>query len=97
MKDFILKNEILLSKIATIAIFMALIRCIGECFRLQSLASHTLSFEDIKPFLIGALVAAIASFINTILIFYAKPKSILVVFVLTILGLLFIKSHYALK
>jgi hypothetical protein len=96
MKDFILKHEVMLSKIAVIAIFMALIRCIGECFRLQYLASHSLLFDDLKPFLIGALVAAIACFINTFLVFYSKYKSILVVSVLTIITLLIVKSMFIL-
>jgi hypothetical protein len=83
-----------LAKAATIIIFLALIRCISEPFRLPYYASSALTFVEIKAFLIGALVVAIALLAMTILFFYAKYKMVIAVCVLTIIALLIIKQVY---
>ena len=90
----ILKDLQKLSKIAIIIVFLALIRCISEPFRLQHYAVYTLNFEEVKPFLLGALVTAIALLIMTILFYYGKNKLIIAISILTIVLLLIIKQLY---
>ena len=89
-----LKDARWLSKIATITIFLALIRCISEPFRLQHYAAYTLTLEEIKPFLSGAMVAAIALLVMTILFYYSKYKYIVAICILTVIVLLLIKKVY---
>ncbi|CAN5428625.1 hypothetical protein BH11BAC1_BH11BAC1_12920 [soil metagenome] len=82
------------SKAAIIIIFLALIRCISEPFRLQYYSSTALTLEEIKPFLIGALVTSIALLCMTILSFYRKEKIIISIGVLSIVILLIVKGIY---
>jgi hypothetical protein len=89
-----LKDTRRISKISTGIIFLALIRCISEPFRLQYYSTTTLTFGDIKPFLIGSLVAALGLFAMTILFYFGRHKIIIVTCVLTIVILLIIKWIY---
>ena len=82
------------SKIAPIIIFMALIRCICEPFRLQYYSASNLTFSDIKPFLLGALVAALGLLTMTVLSYFGKHKIIIATCVLTIIILLILKKIY---
>jgi prolipoprotein diacylglyceryltransferase len=82
------------SIIATFIIFLALIRCISEPFRLQYYTAGSLTFADIKPFLLGALVTSLALLIMTILALFRKYKIINVACVLTVAALFIIKGIY---
>src|SRR4051812_46714222 len=90
----IAKDTRKLAQVATIIIFLALIRCISEPFRLQYFSSSALSFADIKPFLLGALVTAIALLVMTVLFYLDKYKMINAVCILIIAVLLIIKQLY---
>ena len=92
-KTFI-KDTSKVSKIATIIIFMALIRCICEPFRLQYYSTSNLTYSDIKPFLLGALVAALGLLTMTVLSYFGKHKIIIATCVLTIIILLILKIIY---
>lgn len=94
MKHFLQRKEVMISRVAMMIIFLALIRTIAECFRLQYNSTSTLTFIQLKPFLMGALTAAIACLMMTILSFYSKHKIIIAVAILTIIALLIIKSIY---
>ena len=83
-----------ISKIATVIIFLALIRCICEPFRLQYYSTTALTFGEIKPFLIGSLVAALGLFIMTILFYFGRHRIIIGTCVLTIVILLIVKKIY---
>jgi hypothetical protein len=87
-------NTSKLSKIATVIIFLALIRCISEPFRLQRYSTATLTFVDIKPFLIGSLVAALGLFVMIILSYFSRHRIIIATCILTIVVLLIIKKIY---
>jgi hypothetical protein len=91
---FSLKDISKISKIATIIIFLALIRCISEPFRLQYYSTTSLAFGDIKPFLIGSLVAALGLFAITILFYFGRHRIIIVTCILTIVILLIVKKIY---
>lgn len=83
-----------ISKIATVIIFLALIRCISEPFRLQYYSATSLTFADIKPFLIGSLVAAMGLFAMTILFYFGRHRIVIVTCILTIIILLIVKKIY---
>src|SRR4030095_11509731 len=80
-----------ISKIATIIIFLALIRSISEPIRLQYYSRAILTYEQIKPFLIGSLVAAAGLLAMTILFYFGRHKIIIVTCILTIILMLIVK------
>ena len=90
----IAKDTRKISIVAIIIIFLALIRCVSEPFRLQYYSTKALTFVDIKPFLTGALVTSLALLIMTILSFFGKYKIINATCILTIVVLLIIKCIY---
>src|SRR5882762_8218186 len=83
-----------ISIIAIVIIFLALIRCVSEPFRLQHYSAKALTFVDIKPFLIGSLVTSLALLIMTMLSFFYKYKIINATCILTLVVLLIIKGIY---
>ena len=83
-----------ISKIATMTIFLALIRSISEPFRLQYYSTTLLTYDEIKPFLIGSLTAAIALPAMTILFYFGKHKIVIATCILTITILLLVKKFY---
>jgi hypothetical protein len=87
------KDKSKISKIATVVIFLASIRCICEPFRLQYYHASSLTFGDIKPFLIGSLVAALALLAMTILFYFGRHRIVIVTCILTI-AILLIKKIY---
>ncbi len=62
--------------IAFVILFLALIRFISECFRFDYLAKDPVTFEILRPYLIGALVCSISCLAIAI---FCWPKSLLVV------------------
>lgn len=82
------------SKVATLIIFLAIIRCIVEPFRLQNYAVSMLTFADIKPFLLGALVAASGLLVMIVLSYYKNYRGMIATCILTIVGLLIVKMVY---
>ena len=80
----------------TVIIFLALIRTISEPFRLQYYSEKPLTYEEIKPFLIGALVSAIALLVMTILFYYRRYKFIIATCILAIVLLVIVKIIYLL-
>lgn len=87
-------KPVVVSRAATIVIFLALIRCISEVFRLNYYAADPPTFFVFRPFLIGALTAAIALLAMTILSFYGRYKAITVIAVCTVIVLLIEKYVY---
>jgi hypothetical protein len=83
-----------ISKLATVIIFLALIRSISEPFRLQYYSKTILTFDEIKPFLIGSLVAATALLAMTILFYFGRHKIIIATCILTIILMLIVKKIY---
>ncbi|MFZ1676487.1 MAG: hypothetical protein WBP41_03660 [Saprospiraceae bacterium] len=94
MKEFYLRNEKRISRLATIIILIALVRTISEPFRLQYYSSSTLGFGDVKPFLLGGLVISIGLLAMTVFSFYNKYKIITILAILVIIAMLVIKYKY---
>jgi hypothetical protein len=83
-----------ISKIATIIIFVALIRSLSEPIRLQYYSRTILTYNEIKPFLTGSLVAATGLLAMTILFYFGRHKIIIATSILTIILLLIVKKVY---
>lgn len=83
-----------ISKIATMILFLALIRSLSEPFRLQYYSKTILTYDEIKPFLIGSLVAATGLLTMTILSYFGKHKIIIGTCILIIILLLIVKKIY---
>lgn len=83
-----------IARVAFIIIFLALIRTISECFRLQYYSSTQLTFDQFKLFLIGALITSIALLGMTISLFYKKYIIIISISILSIIILLVLKSEF---
>jgi len=83
-----------ISKIATVIIFLALIRSISEPFRLQYYSKTILTYDEIKPFLIGSLIAASGLLVMTILSYFGRYKIIIASCILIIVLLLIVKKIY---
>jgi hypothetical protein len=88
------KDTSKISKIATIVIFLALIRSVSEPIRLQYYSMTILTYTDIQPFLIGTLIAAIGLLVVTILSYLGRYKTIIATCILTIILLLIVKKVY---
>ena len=94
MKSFYRKNEFKIALFASAIIFLALVRTLAEPFRLHYL-KEGVSYELLKPLLIGALVAATGLFGVTILSVYNKYTGINILALLTVFFLLLVKSIFA--
>ncbi|HLP10602.1 MAG TPA: hypothetical protein VK177_01655 [Flavobacteriales bacterium] len=80
--------------IAQVIVILAMVRCIGECFRLNYTNEISPGFSELKPFLIGAMACGISVMVMLTLSFFNQRKSILAAAVLTIAVLVYIKSAY---
>ncbi len=60
-----------LAQIGIVVQFAALIRCLGEYFRLKYFVVDKFSMVHVEPFIIGALVTAILAFV-AILFYFAE-------------------------
>ena len=91
MLEFIRQHEVRVSRIAIFIVFLALIRLIGECFRVQAYTGHEVGFTELRPFLIGAFLTAFSCLVMTLLSFYTKHRAIIFIAALTIAALVVIK------
>lgn len=83
-----------IAKVGMICIFLALIRCIAECFRLHYVLDAEPGFESLKPYLIGALISAVSNLIMVILYFFSQYKTIILMSILSLFLLLLVKILY---
>lgn len=63
------------AQIAVAAQFAALIRCLGEYFRLRYLVPREFSPARVDPFLMGALVSAVCGFVGVLFYFGENYKT----------------------
>lgn len=69
--------------------FAALLRCLGEYFRLKYFAAENLSFSHIEPFIIGALVSAVCALVGLLFSFGENYKTTIAIALLNV-GILLI-------
>ena len=89
------KKEEKVAKTSIIVILLALIRCLAEIFRLQSISTTALTVENVKPFILGSLLTAVSVLLMIVLFFYKKYKFIIVTAIVTIILLITLKYNYA--
>lgn len=82
------------ARIAIFIIFLALIRSIGECFRLRSVEGDALAVDMLEPFLVSAMVCSVACLIMFLLYIFSVFRWISVLAVITIGVMIFLKIHY---
>ena len=63
-----------MAQIGIVIQFAALIRCLGEYFRLKHFAPEELSIIHIEPFILGALVTAILALAGILFFFGEKYR-----------------------
>lgn len=90
------RNEKRIARILTIALFLALIRCIMEIVRLQHYTAGGITYEQIFPFVTGAAIAAVGLLLITITSFFEKQKLIIALAILTLAALVFTKVIFGL-
>jgi hypothetical protein len=61
-----------MAQIGIIIQFAALIRCLGEYFRLKHFVAEKFSFTNVEPFVIGAVVTAILALFGVLFYFAEK-------------------------
>ena len=89
-----IKDTRKISIIAMLIIFLALIRCIAEPFRLQYYAAKMLTFNDMKPFLMGSVITSLALLIMTFLSMLGRYKIVIATCIVTLAVLFVIKGLY---
>jgi hypothetical protein len=71
--------------------FLALIRCLGEYFRIKTFAADRFSLPAVEPFVTGALIAAGLAAVSVGLFFWEKYRSSVWVSALTVAVLVLYK------
>jgi len=61
-----------MAQVGIVIQFAALIRCLGEYFRLKYFFAEKLSFTHVEPFVIGAVVTAILALVAVLFYFAEK-------------------------
>jgi hypothetical protein len=84
----------LLAKVAAGILLLIVVRSLGEVFRLEGLRGGALTIAEIRPFIIGALVAALALALALTAILARRPRATIVIGVLTVAGLFVYRVFY---
>jgi len=77
-----------------IVLFVIILRSLAEYFRLEHAYGYALPRHILSEYVGGALIAAVATAICVIFYFFRQYRSILVLVVMTIVGLLVFKIRY---
>jgi len=94
-KEITVKNPWLTgARIAIVIVLLALIRSLTEFIRLEYIHNSAVTIDQIKPFIVGSIVAAVGCLVMTIFSFYSKNKIVIAMFLLTIASMLIVKSIY---
>jgi hypothetical protein len=73
-----------MAQIGIVVQFAALIRCLGEYFRLKFYVAERFAIANVEPFLIGALVTAVLALVGVLFYFGESYRSTAIVAVLNI-------------
>jgi len=77
------------AQLGIVAQFAALIRCLGEYFRLKFYVASGFSFARVEPFVLGALVCAVFALVGMLFYFRENYKATVAIAALNV-GLLLI-------
>jgi hypothetical protein len=82
-----------LAKLGITIQFMALVRCLFEYYRLKRVSAVPLTLGAVEPFLTGALIAALCTWIAVVFFFLGRHKIVIVVSAGTVVLLLAYKIY----
>jgi hypothetical protein len=85
------KNAPRWAKVGITIQFLALVRCLGEVYRLRWLRGDALVLAEVQPFIAGALVAAALCWAAVTLFFFAHYRATIAVAALTVAALVALK------
>jgi hypothetical protein len=91
MKRFSLN---LIAKFFAALLLLVVIRALGEVFRLEYLRGDALVFGEVRPFIIGALAAALSLGLSLLAIWGARPSIAIVLASFTIAGLFVYRVYF---
>lgn len=80
-----------MAQIGIVIQFLALIRCLGEYFRLKHFSPDKLSIVHIEPFILGALVTAVLAVAGILFYFGEKYRLTAIAAVLNIVILFILR------
>ena len=80
-----------MGQIAVTAQFAALIRCLGEYFRLEHFAPQEFSPARVEPFLFGALVSAVFALVGVLFYFSESYRTTVGIAVLNVVILVILR------
>ncbi|HET7150598.1 MAG TPA: hypothetical protein VFI60_04250 [Candidatus Acidoferrum sp.] len=78
-----------IAQLGIVVQFAALIRCLGEYFRLKYLGAASFSIARVEPFILGALVSAVSALVGVLFYFGESYRAAVAIAVLNV-GILFI-------
>jgi len=81
----------LLARLGAGMLLLIVIRALGEVFRLEFILGDALTIAAIRPFIVGALSAALALAIALLANWLNRPRLSMVITLMTILGLFIYK------
>ena len=85
----------LVAKLFAAILIIIVIRALAEVFRLEYVRIDPLvTYADVRPFIIGALAAAIALALSLLAIQFSHPRSAIVIAALTVAGLFIYRVYF---
>lgn len=88
------KKQKNLALVSVAVVFMALIRTLAECFRMEYAMQREITLSELRPFIYAAMVASVTLFTMTLLMFRQRYTWIIVSAVTTIVCFVIIKMIY---
>jgi hypothetical protein len=79
------------AQLGVVVQFAALIRCLGEYFRLKYFATASFSIAMVEPFILGALVSAALALVGILFYFAESYKTTIAIAVLNVGVLLILR------
>jgi len=85
----------LVAKLFAAILLIIVIRALGEVFRLEYVRpGPPLTYAEARPFIAGALAAAVSLLVTLFAIQLDKPRSAILLACLTVIGLFIYRAYY---
>jgi hypothetical protein len=84
----------LLAQLLALLLLVIVIRTLGEVFRLEYLRGDALTYGDIRPFVIGALAAALSLAVVLLAIWAGRPGVAVTLACITVAGLFVYRVYF---
>jgi hypothetical protein len=85
----------LVAKLLAAILLIIVIRALGEVFRLEYVRPDPpLTYAEARPFIAGALAAAVSLLVTMLAIQFDKPRNAILLACLTVIGLFIYRVYY---